>query len=187
MSQSPLIYVQGFMGLLHTHLRDRLFEDTNMDDRVFIKDDTLYKHPLSTINYTTYDLKRDSDTVHLDFGNQAVTVYSPTSQDTEPWLYAYIVAIYHVFVYTVANPELKRLQLLWVRWMERNSTQLSEPNSSQYTRVSFTRHSGVPGEAFGFVNPSHVIRGCHLIPVFHLQRTCDRLGPSIARDAKGDW
>ena len=101
------MYVQDFMGLLHTHLCDQLFEDTNRNDRVFIQDDTLYKHLLSTINYTTYDLKRDSDTVHLGFGNQAVTAYSPTSQDTEPWLYVYIVAIYHVFVYTVASPELK--------------------------------------------------------------------------------
>ena len=62
-----------------------------------------------------------------------------------------------------------------------------ECNSSQYTHVSFTQHSGVPGEAFGFVNPSHVICECHLIPVFHLQRTCDQLGPSIAWDAKEDW
>lgn len=175
------------MNLLHTHLHDRLFPHTNTDDRVFIKDDTLYEHPLSTVHYTTYDLKRDSDTIHLNFGTQAIMVYSPTSQGDEPWLYAYVVAIYHVFVYTVADMEPKRLELLWVRWMERDSTQLSGPNSSQHTRVSFTRHSGIPGEAFGFVDPSHVIRGCHLIPVFHLQRTRDLLGPSITRDVKGDW
>ena len=154
---------------------------------MFIKDDTLYQHTLLKIDYTTYDLKRDSDTVHLDYGNQAVIVYSPTSQDAEPWLYAYIVAVYHVFVYTMADPEPKRLEVLWVRWMERGSTQLTGSNSSQYTRLSFTRHSGIPGDAFGFVDPSHVVRGCHLIPAFHLQRTHDRLGPSIVRDIKGDW
>lgn len=175
------------MNLLHAHLSERLFAGTSVDDRVFIKDDTLYEHPLSTISYTTYDLERDEDLVHLGFGSQAVMVYSPTSQDTEPWLYAYIVAIYHVLVCTAADPEPKRLELLWVRWMERDPPHLRGPNSSRYTHVSFVQHSGVPGEAFGFVDPSHVIRGCHLIPAFNLQRTRDRLGPSMAWDSKGDW
>ena len=175
------------MDLLHAHLCDRLFAGANVDGRVFIKDNTLYKHPISAIEYTTYDLKRDEDSIHLGFRNQGVMVYSPTLPGAEPWLYAHVVAIYHVLVYTVANPEPKRLELLWVRWMERDSTQLRGPNSSQYTRVSFVQHSGVPGEAFGFVDPSHIIRGCHLIPTFHLQRTRDQLGPSIVRDIKGDW
>lgn len=175
------------MNLLQTHLCDRLLAGANFNERVFIKDNALYEHPLLTVEHTTYDLKRDSDPIHLDFGNQAVLVYSPTSQGGEPWLYAYVIAVYHVFVYTAANPEPSRLELLWVRWMERHSMQLKGPNSSQYTRISFTQHTGVPGEDFGFVDPSHVIRGCHLIPAFRLQHTRDRLGPSIARDVKGDW
>ena len=175
------------MDLLHTHLRKRLFSNTDVDERVFIKDDTLYEHPLLSVDYTTYDLKREKDSIHLNFGNQAVMVYSPTSQDAEPWLYAHIVAVYHLLVCTVTDREPKRLEFLWVRWMQRDPLQLQGPNASQYTRISFTPHSGTPGEAFGFVDPSHIIRGCHLIPAFDLQRTRDRLGPSFARDAKGDW
>lgn len=175
------------MNVLSTHLCNRLFANADVNDRVFIQDNTLYEHPLLTIDYTTYDLKRDADPIHLNFGNQAVLVYSPISQDTEPWLYAYVIAIYHVFVYTVAEPQPKRLEFLWVRWMERNQGQLKGPNSSQHSRISFVQHSGVSGEAFGLVDPSHVIRACHLIPAYHLGRTCERLGPSIARDVKGDW
>ena len=175
------------MDLLHSHLRERLFSSADMEERVFIKDDTLYEHPLLTIGYTTYDLRRDKDSIHLNFGNQAVLVYSPTSQDNEPWLYAHVVAVYHMFVSTRTNPEPKRLELLWVRWMQRDRSQLKEPNSSQYTRISFVPDSGIPGDAFGFVDPSHVIRVCHLIPVFDLQRTRDRLGTSMARDTEGDW
>ena len=158
-----------------------------MDERLFIKNDTLYEHPLLTIDYTTYDLKRERDLIHLNFGNQAVMVYSPTSRDTEPWLYAYVIAIYHLFVCTATNLEPERLELLWVRWMQWDSSQLRGPNASQYTRISFVPGSGIPGDAFGFVDPSHIIRGCHLIPTFNLQRTRDWLGPSIARDTKGDW
>ena len=175
------------MDLLRSHLHERLFSDKDFDERVFIKDNTLYEHPLVTVNYTTYDLRRDKDPIHLNFGNQAVLVYSPASQDTKPWLYAHIVCVYHVFVCTATNPEPKRLELLWVRWMQRDPSQLQGPNASQYTRISFVQHSGVPGEDFGFVDPSHIIRGCHLIPVFDLQQTHDRLGPSIARDINGDW
>ena len=175
------------MDLLYTHLHKRLFQDPDANERVFIKDNTLYEHPLLTITYTTYDLKREQDSIHLNFGNQAVIVFSPTSQDPEPWLYVHVVAIYHLLVFTPTDTEPKRLELLWVRWMQRDSSQLQGPNASNYTRVSFTPDSGVPGEAFGFVDPSHVIRGCHLIPAFDHQRTRDRLGPSITRDAKGDW
>lgn len=175
------------MDLLYTHLRKRLFQDPDANERVFIKDNTLYEHLLLTIDYTTYDLKRDQDAIHLNFGNQAVMVYSPTSQDPEPWLYAYVIAIYHLSIFTPSDTEPERLELLWVRWMERDSSQLQGPNSSRYTRVSFTPDSGIPSEAFGFVDPSHVIRGCHLIPAFELQQTRNQLGPSITRDAKGDW
>ena len=175
------------MDILHTHLHERLYQDPEMEERVLIKDDTLHKHPLMTINYTAYDLKREQDLVHLNFGNQAVMVYSPTSEDPEPWLYAHVTAVYHLFIFTPSDPEPKRLELLWVRWMKRDPSQLRGPNAGRYTRISFIPHSGVPGEAFGFVDPSHVIRGCHLIPAFDLQRTRDQLGPSIFRDAKGDW
>ena len=114
-------------------------------------------------------------------------VYSPTSQGTEPWIYAYVVAIFHLFACTGTDPNPKRLEILWVRWMKRDSLQLSGANSSQFTRISFVLHSGVPGEAFGFVDPSHIIRTCHLIPVFNLGRTRDQLNPSMARDVNGDW
>ena len=174
------------MDLLHAHLHHRLPVD-DIDERVSIKDNTLYGHPLLAIDYTSYDLQREKDSIHLNFGNQAVMVYSPTSQDAEPWLYAHILAIYHVFVYTATDPEPKRLEFLWVRWMQRDQSHLRGLNACQYTRISFTPYSGVPGEAFGFVDPSHVIRACHLIPAFNLQQTRNLLGPSMARDTKGDW
>ncbi|KAF9646621.1 hypothetical protein BDM02DRAFT_3188673 [Thelephora ganbajun] len=159
----------GFMDLIHAHLCDRLSTDVYTDERVFIKDNILYEHPLLTVDYTTYDLKRDKDLIHLNFRNQAVMVYSPTSQGTEPWLYAHIIAVYHLFACTAADPEPKRLELLWVRWMQWHPSQLRGLNASQYTHISFTPHLGIPGEAFGFVDPSHIIRGCHLIPTFDLQ------------------
>ena len=65
------------MDLLDSHLRECLFSEMDVDERVFIRDDILYKHPLLTINYTTYNLQRDKDSIHLKFGNQGVLVYFP--------------------------------------------------------------------------------------------------------------
>ena len=175
------------MDLLHAHLCEQLFSSTDTDEQVFVKDDTLYKHPLLTINYTTYDFKCKRDPINLGFGNSVVMAYAPTSESTEPWSYVHIIAVYHLFVNTLTDPEPKHLELLWVRWMERSSFQLTGTNSSQYSCISFSPHSGVPGEAFGFVDPSHIIRACRLIPVFNLGWTCNRLGPSMAHDPKGDW
>jgi len=179
---------QGFVDLLNGHLRDRLSDDQDADQPVFIKDDTLYEHPLFTINYTSYDLRRDHDAVHLKYGSEGILVYSPTTPGPEPWLYARVVAIYHVLVYTRADPVAKRIELLWVRWMQREASHLQGPNiSKNYTRVSFVPQSGIPGEAFGFVDPSHVIRGCHLLPIYALDRTRDLLSASMFRHEKGDW
>jgi len=72
--------------------------------------------------------------------------------------------------------------------MQQETSHLGGPNiSKNYARVSFVPQSGIPGEAFGFVDPSHVIRGCHLLPIYDLGQTHDRLGASMFRDEKGDW
>ena len=116
-------------------------------------------------------------------------VYTPTlgQDENEPWSYANILAIYHVIVRTASNTEPQQLTVLWVRWMQRNEVGLTGLNSRNFTRVSFVPWSGIPGSTFDFVDPSHVIRACHLIPAFNLGRTYDLLEPSFVRDPKGDW
>ena len=179
---------QGFMELLNSHLRERLPSDRDANRPVFIKDDTLYEHPLLTVNYTSYNVQREHDTIHLKYGSEGILVHSPTAPGPEPWLYARVVAIYHVFICTEADPMAKRVELLWVRWMQREVSHLKGPNiSKNYARVAYVPQSDTPGEAFGFVDPSHIIRGCHLLPIYALGRTRDRLGTSMFRHEKGDW
>ena len=178
---------QGFMESLLTHLRNRLFPDENNTEPIFIQNDTLYNHPILTINYTSYNLQREQDIIHLGYGREGIMVYTPTLGGNEPWSYANILTIYHVIVRTASDPEPKRLTVLWVRWMEYSTSGLDGPNSQNYARVSFVPWSGIPGNTFDFIDPSHIIRGCHLLPVFALGRTCDLLNPSIARDPEGDW
>ena len=178
---------QGFMDSLLIHLRDRLFPDGDSTEPLFIQNNTLYNHPILTINYTSYDLQRKQDIIHLGYSREGIMVYTPTLGGDEPWSYAKILAIYHVVVRTASDPEPKRLTALWVRWMERSTSGLIGLNSQNYTQVSFVPWSGVPGTTFDFIDPSHIIRGCHLLPAFALGRTHDLLDPSIARDREGDW
>ena len=97
------------MDLLNGHLRDRLFNDQDTNGPVFIKDDTLYEHPLFNIKYTSYHLQQEQDTIHLKYGSEGIMVHSPTTPGPEPWLYACVVAVYHVLVYTEADPMAKRV------------------------------------------------------------------------------
>ena len=176
------------MDLLVDHLRERLFPGNDNTEQIFIEDDTLYKHPILNIKYTSYDVQQDKDIVHVGYGRTGIMVYAPMAGDeAEPWSYANVLAVYHVTVRTASDPTPKTLTVLWVRWMKRSMAGLAGPNSWNYTRVSFIPWSDAQGSTFDFVDPSHIIRACHLIPAFDLERTFTLLDPSIARDPKGDW
>lgn len=176
------------MESLLTHLRERLFPSGDGTEQLFIENDTLYKHPILNIKYTSYEVRQEKDIVHLGYSRTGVMVYTPTPEDeNEPWSYANILGVYHVTIRTASDPEPQTLVVIWVRWMQRSDAGLLGLNSWNYTRVSFVPWSGVPGSTFDFVDPSHIIRACHLIPAFNLGRTHDLLDPSIARDSKGDW
>lgn len=177
------------MDLLLAHLRKRLFPNGDNTEQVFIKDDVLYEHPVLNIKYTSYDVQQEKDIIHIGYDRTGVMVYTPTlgEDENEPWSYANILAVYHVTVRTASNPEPQMLTLLWVRWMQRCTGGLTGLNSRNYTRVSFVPWAGVLGSTFDFVDPSHIICACHLIPAFDLGRTHNLLDPSFVRDPKGDW
>jgi hypothetical protein len=177
------------MELLLTHLHERLFPNKDNTEQVFIEDDVLYEHPILNIKYTSYEVQQEKDIVHIGYGRTGVMVYTPmlAEDNNEPWSYANILAVYHVTVRTTSNPEPQNLTVLWVRWMRCSAATLAGPNSRNYARVSFVPWSNAPGSTFDFVDPTHVIRACHLIPAFDLGRTHDLLDPSVARDSKGDW
>ena len=64
---------------------------------------------------------------------------------------------------------------------------LTGQNSRNYTQVSFIPWSGIIGNTFNFIDPSHIIHACHLVPAFNLGWTYNLLDPSVAQDPQGDW
>ncbi|KAI0057240.1 hypothetical protein BV25DRAFT_1812761 [Artomyces pyxidatus] len=185
--------VQTFLPTLRAHLHSRFKDGCDMalgyqthPDQIVFKSERIYPHATARINYTTYDLQRDQDVIHPHFGRRGIIVHAPENGDSQPWSYAWVLGIYHANIYTPAASEEQRVEFLWVRWMHHDPTWTSGFAASRLERVHFANNA-TDSDAFGFVDPAHIIRGCHFIPAFHYGRTTSLLAPSIAREAAGDW
>jgi hypothetical protein len=81
------------------------------------------------------------------------------------------------------------MHFLWVRWFELDPKQRRPGiHAKRLPRVCFIEETDP--EAFGFLDPSNVIRAVYLILAFASGRTTQLLGPSIARsavDVDKDW
>ena len=174
------------------HLYERLcgtqFDyDPDRFTDLIIHDEAIYHYPLIQFNFTTYDVQRDQDIIYPTFDKRDIMVYCPGLDGPFPWRYAQVQGIFHVKVQTAALPTPQKLFFLWVRWFTAIDPSFIPAQARSYPRVSFVPYQSNEDEPFGFVNPEHVIRGCHLIPAFELRRTVDLLPPSVARDKAGDW
>jgi hypothetical protein len=88
---------------------------------VFLKKDRIYHHNLSRLHFTTYDVRRGTDTINP--GTSRYNVMLPADNvDPRQFLYARALGVYHVNeIYTgpgMRDYEARRLDFLWVRWYE---------------------------------------------------------------------
>ena len=110
--------------------------------------------------------------------------------DSHDFRYARVIGIYHVnVVYT--GPEMldyspRRVDFLWVRWFRHVGVQSVQWHERRLDSLCFPPM--VDSDAFGFVDPRDVLRGCHLIPTFRNGRLHrDEISLSrCAKDAR-DW
>ena len=149
-----------------------------------------------TVNYTSYDIRRDSDLVNPR-SHPDIMVVSPDSEtnDTSPFWYARVLKIFHADVWTshpdVRDSSIHSMNILWVRWFG------SEPDYNWgfscgcLPKIGFVEWNDP--FSFTFLDPGHVVRGCHLIPAFAEGRTSALLpeGKSAARvlvtEETDDW
>ena len=197
--------LQGFISKLKDHLLGRIrgldFDgDTNQlfsDDEknsIRIRNNTIYRLSTLRVNYTTYDMHRDFDTVNPRT-HPFIMVPSPeTEMDAHPFWYAAVLGVYHADVQHVGDESqdfrFKRMEFLWVRWLGMVPGHSSGKRRAKLPKIGFVPNSDE--FAFGFLDPSHVIRGAHLIPSFVDGRTQDLLttvGPSLGRlgTEEDDW
>jgi hypothetical protein len=172
-------------------------EFSNNDrDCVLIKDNNLYEHATLRVNYTTYDVRREQDTItprtHRD-----IMVLAHEDERTHPYWYAHVIRIFHVNVeyhdpvsHFCSPPTC--MNFLFVRWFQHDNS-LAGWASKRLQRLEFIDQEN-SDMAFGFIDPDCVIRGTHLIPAFAHSSTDKLLGPSFVwewdRDTKHgnfDW
>jgi hypothetical protein len=158
-------------------------------DRMSLKliNDRIYRHKVLRVNYTTYNVRRDQDSLnprtHAD-----VMVLS--RDDTHPYWYARIVGIFHAMALQTGpkskSRDPEKMEFLFVRWFGLDYDEVGGWKTKKLHEIGFVGGD----EAFGFINPADIIRGVHLIPRFSLGRTKQLLGPSFARsvvEKDEDW
>jgi hypothetical protein len=143
-------------------------------------------HSMATarFNYTSYDARRMQDIVnprsHMDI--MVLSHEDGTSGAPHPYWYARVVGIFYVFVRfripgstALTNPQ--RFNILWVRWLGLDSVGSSGWAARRLHILGFLPSDDSSGPAFGFIDPTQVIRGVHLIPAFSHGTTDEFLGP----------
>lgn len=167
---------------------------------VHIDKQRIFEVMTASFNYTTYDVRRERDTLHTGsksgplLRNQVVMLYSNEDADPEdnrrahPFWYARVLGIYHANVYFHKNIKPTSLNFLFVRWFGRDPHSSGGPATLSLDRIGYVAQDDESG-AFGFLDPLRVIRACHLIPAFAHGLTTDLLGESQMRDypRRGDW
>lgn len=150
------------------------------------------------INYTTYDVGRDGDTINPRFYPDIMVNSPETGPGAQPYWYARVIGIFHAYV-SSTHPDVLRtrkalhsMDFLWVRWFGMEPSPYRHGfHRARLPKIGFVEASD--DYAFTFLDPAQVIRGVHLIPAFSAGRTSDLLPvtKSVARilkpDDEDDW
>ncbi|KIK39154.1 hypothetical protein CY34DRAFT_14574 [Suillus luteus UH-Slu-Lm8-n1] len=168
---------------------DHTFTDEEHNS-VIIPNNTIYTVQTMQVHYTTYDLRREHDTINPRTHSDVMVISGETTP-SHPYWYARVLGIYHLETWIHDNgPPVKRhLEVLWVRWLAPLENNNSGTRHARLPKVSFVEESD--SDAFGFLDPGQVIRGAHLIPAFASGRGISslRYGKSLARPGGDldDW
>lgn len=155
-------------------------------NEIVFENDRLYKHKVIQLNYTTYDLRREQDS--LNPNSQADIYVLSHDDDGLPYWYARLLGVFHAKVYDLAERAVKQstpveMQFAYVRWYRLERTPWGFAAKRQ-PRVRFL--DAEDPEAFGFINPKDIVRAAHIVPAFAYGKTYEYLpGETIAR-APGD-
>ena len=154
-------------------------EDRNS---VHILNHRIYSAKVLRVNYTTYDIRRDQDSMnprtHCD-----IMVVSPEKEDgAHPFWYARVLGVFHADILHVGpasrNRSVQRMEFLWIRWFGVEQSYQAGSQVAHLPKIGF-----VPDDsAFGFLDPSLVLRGCHLVPCYADGRT-SLLLPTVSMTA----
>ncbi|KAG2052923.1 hypothetical protein BDR06DRAFT_1009062 [Suillus hirtellus] len=168
---------------------DHTFTDEEHNS-VIIPNNIIYSIQTMQVYYTTYDLRREHNTInpraHAD-----IMVVSGEMIPTHPYWYACVLGIYHMetWVNDGSRPVKQHLEVLWVRWLAPLCNHKSGIKNARLPKLAFVDESDA--DVFGFLDPGQVVRGVHLIPAFASECGTSSLcyGQSLAHPGgeEDDW
>ncbi|KAH9912562.1 uncharacterized protein B0H18DRAFT_1088384 [Fomitopsis serialis] len=177
---------KDFIPHLKDHLLGRLLNrEYNGDEDVFtpadrrrlsIEKDRMYLHKVLRVNYTTYDMRRGQDSINPRTHPNIMLLAHEDDDDAgeHPYWYARILAMFHV--HPSVPDKCQKMDVLWVRWYGRDPTAPGGFKARRLHRLGF-----VPDDdpyAFGFLDPTSVLRASHIIPAYAYGQVSDLLPPS---------
>ncbi|TFK77753.1 hypothetical protein K466DRAFT_508141, partial [Polyporus arcularius HHB13444] len=174
----------NFIPRLKTHLIARRLGIEDEDsipashrNHLEIRKDVLWEHKTLKLRYTTYDMRRDQDTINPRTHPDILLLTSQDNEDDFPFAYARVIRIFHADIrYTGPGSTSKAWQhteFLWVRWFSRDPTDTQ--SGFRYRRLPRITFNSDP--LFGFVDPACVLRAAYIIPAWRYGVT-DELLPA---------
>lgn len=165
-----------------------MHEDYSDEDRNSIRfvGQKIYSAQTCRLYYTTYDLQREYDTINPRAHPDIILRAPDAKEGDDPYWYARVIGVYHANVWAdrtdipgARNP--RRMDFLWVWWLGKEHNYSPSRQKGRLPKIGFVESAD--DYAFSFVDPAHVVRGCHLIPAFHEGRTSNLLPipQSVAR------
>jgi hypothetical protein len=187
--------LQNFLPALKDHLLGRMVDTpeggfTDQDRRKLLQvhNNRLYCHQTLRINFTTYDCRRDQDTINPRTHSDVIVLADEDedAENTHPYWYARVIGIFHAMVRPGDSTAFEQMDFLWVRWFGYDTHTRSGFKARRLHQIGFLDSHEDKG-AFGFIDPSDVIRAIHLIPAFKFGTSSEFLPPSVARrEDEGD-
>ncbi|KAG7093513.1 hypothetical protein E1B28_007187 [Marasmius oreades] len=191
--------VENFYDQLHAHLLAHILKTNNSEDFTvedlslihFVKD-KIYTHKCFCLHYNTYNMHCKSYTISNQLHPDVMLLADDATAEEEehPYCYARVVRMFHANVVhwrqdmAYEDSALRCMDFLWVRWYELDTSSAHGWQAKHFPKVHFLPSSKY--NALGFVDPSTVLRGAYMQPLFAGGSTLDLLAPtSTARVYEG--
>ena len=124
----PILSIKDFVPRLKDHLLGRLRGQPYDGDQelysdqdrmsVHIVDNKIYSSQLLRVNYTTYDIHRDQDSVNPCTHPDVMVLSRKDDPQAHPYWYARVLGIFHLRVLhldpSVVNCSVQHMEVLWV-------------------------------------------------------------------------
>ncbi|TEB31567.1 hypothetical protein FA13DRAFT_1590707, partial [Coprinellus micaceus] len=195
-------YVEDAIPKMKHHLLPRILHRLGYDSaddiakcdwkNVSLEESRLFSHKLLRINYTTYDVRREQDVIHLDTPQCNVlllnsAVRDPRGGPKHPYIYARVIGIFHAnvsYIGQLPNGSFSytphRIDFCWAHWYWFNEA------SEEFALDRVSPYPLDRPEALSFFDPADILRAVHLIPQFSL-KLMDKKVPVKSRwDSKHD-